>query len=133
MTKKKDPAPPAGKNALEWTIFALSTILVGAIVVILGLDALRWKEGPARLEIVTGEAKVGDGLLQVPIHVTNRGETVAMNVNVEVADPSSPQGTTATVSFDFIPRGATREGRAIFPPDQDPRKLEARISGYELP
>lgn len=133
MSKKQDSDQPAGKNLLEWTVFALSIVLVGAIMVVLGLDVLRWKEGPARLEIVKGEAKVEDGQLRVPIHVANRGETVAINVNLEVADTSSDQGETATVSFDFVPRGATRGGMVIFPPDQDPAKLEARISGYEEP
>jgi uncharacterized protein (TIGR02588 family) len=133
MNTKKDSGRPVGKNLLEWTVFALSTVLVAAIVATLGLDALRWQEGPARLEIVKGDAKVEDGQLRMPIHVTNRGETVAINVNVEVADTSSAAGKTATVSFDFIPRGATREGRVIFPPGQDPATLEARISGYELP
>lgn len=133
MSKKPNPDQTAGKNALEWAVFGISTILVGAIVVILAVDALRWKDGPARLEIVKKEAKVEDGQLRVPVEVTNRGETVAANVTVEVVDTSSVQGRTATVNFDFVPRGATREGRVIFPPDQDPAKLEARISGYEVP
>ncbi|QJE97357.1 hypothetical protein [Luteolibacter luteus] len=125
--------PSEGKNALEWTVFTFSTLLVGAIIVLLGVDTLRWKEGPARLEIVKGDAKTEDGQLRVPIHIINRGETVAVNVTVEVTDTSSAQGKNATVNFDFVPRGAMREGRAIFPPDQDPAKLEARISGYEVP
>lgn len=133
MSKKQDSDQPAGKNLLEWTVFALSIVLVGAIMVVLGLDVLRWKEEPARLEIAKGDAKVEHGQLRVPIHVTNRGETVAINVSLEVADTSSDQGKIATVSFDFVPRGATRKGMVIFPPDQDPAKLEARISGYEEP
>jgi uncharacterized protein (TIGR02588 family) len=133
MSKKQDSSKPAGKNALEWTVFGVSILLVGAIMVILGLDALRWKEGPPRLEIVMGEARAGDGQLVIPVQVTNRGQTVAINVNVEVTDLSSAQRKGAIVAFDFVPRGATREGRAIFPPEQDPAKLEARISGYEVP
>ena len=133
MSKKAESEEPAGKNALEWAVFALSCLLVLGVIVALAMDAIRWEPGPARLEIKMDEAKVEEGQLRVPLSVVNRGASVAINVNVEVVG-RGPQGDrTATVNFDFIPRDATREGVAIFPPDQDPQQLEGRISGYEKP
>jgi len=131
MSREKEEKIPAGKNALEWSVFAVSSLLVLGIIILLGVDALRWGGGPARLEIGLGEAKMEGGQLCVPLRVTNQGDTVAVNVNVDVTAPGGNGAKTASVTFDFIPRGATREGRVIFPPEQDPTKLEARISGYE--
>lgn len=133
MSKKSESEQAAGKNALEWAVFALSMLLVLGVIAALAVDAVRWKPGPARLEIATDAPALEDGQLRVPLSVTNRGDSVAINVNIEVVGHGPKGDRTANLTIDFIPRGATREGFAVFPPDQDPNQLEARVSGYEKP
>ncbi len=130
-TDKK--SQPGGKNALEWIVFALASVLVLAVGGILAYEAAVWEDQPARLEIETGEPVTEGGHLYLPVTVNNRGGTLAVNVNVRVTARGTEGERSVDLRFDFIPRGASREGRAAFPPDQDPAGLEARLAGYELP
>lgn len=134
MKKDEDKAEPAsGKNPLEWAVFAAAAAVVLAVAGLLGLEALQWEGRPARLQIEPGTPTVEDGLLYQPVKVSNRGDTVAINVAVRVTARSAEGDRSVDLRFDFIPRGASREGRATFPPDQDPGQIEARVAGYEVP
>ena len=118
---------------MEWTVFAVSTLLVLAVMAVLGMEALRWGGKPAHLEIKRGDIVMERGRLCLPVTVTNTGDSVAVNVNETVAARGPGGERSVDLIFDFIPRGATREGRAAFPADQDPGQLEVHISGYETP
>lgn len=129
-TKEKDKQP-AGKNALEWTVFGLSAILVLGVMIVLALDALDWKGGPARLEAKLGSPLQENGTLVVPVEITNHGDIAAVDVQVEV---EGGEGTKpASLTLDFVPRGATRGGHVVFPASQNSGDLQVRIMGYQEP
>ena len=130
-TSEKKEQASAGKNALEWTVFGLSTILVLTVIVVLALDALDWKDGPARLEAKLGSPLRENGTVVVPVGVTNHGDIAAVDVQLEV---EGGEGTKpASMTLDFVPRGATRGGHVVFPGGQNPAELEVRILGYQEP
>jgi uncharacterized protein (TIGR02588 family) len=120
-----------GKNALEWTIFGLSSLLVLGVLVFLGLEVVHGAKTPPRLEITLGEpVKAGDRML-VPVAVENRGDSTAASVNVEVSRRKSDE--KAGFSFSHLPRGGRRQGWVAFDAPLQKADLEAQILGYEEP
>ena len=127
--KESKERPPAGKNPLEWTVFGISLLLVLGVVVVLGMEALRWQKTPARLKVELGEPEKRSGEWCVPVKVTNEGEGLASNVEIEVSAGEEQAGLT----MDFVPRGTERLGKVCFPESVDPKTLEGRVLGYEEP
>lgn len=129
MNEKSKERPPAGKNPLEWTVFGLSAILVVGVMVVLGKEALRWKDTPPRLHAELGTAEFQDGSWWVPVKVRNEGEGVAADVAIEV----SAGDETASFTLDFVPRGTERHGRVSFPEATDLRAARVSVTGYQEP
>ncbi len=97
------------KSWLEWTVFALSTLLTIALVGYLVHDAVQNRGTPADVRISLGDPTLTEFGYSVPVKVTNQGETTAREVEVEVATHSNPP-QTATLSFDFLSAEEVREG-----------------------
>jgi uncharacterized protein (TIGR02588 family) len=127
------PPQHTTKNLLEWTVFGISTVLVLTIVALLANAALRIKEGPARLRAETGPAVAENGWFRIPVTITNDGERVASNVDVQVRIGSGAQQREAGFSIDFVPRGATRKGAVSFKGAQMPTDIECEVLGYVEP
>lgn len=129
-----NPSPEhTTKNLLEWTVFGISSLLVLTILILLAKTAIEVKDGPARLRAQTGTPAVKDGWLRIPVTVTNDGESVAANVEVQVCIGSGAERREAGFSIDFVPRGATRNGAVSFKGGQPPTDLECEVLGYEEP
>lgn len=131
--QEKEGNSKPGKNALEWTVFAFSLVLVLSVLGFLGWQASKQKQTAPRLEIaVSSPQKAGENWL-FPIEVQNRGTTTALSVEVEVEWKKT--GETATFSFSELPREGRRRGFVVFAvkngqiPEKD--DLEAKILGYE--
>ena len=127
--KSKEERPPAGKNPLEWSVFGVSLLLVLAVTGVLGMEALRWQGTPARLKVELGQAERRGGEWCVPVKVSNEGEGLASNVEIEVSAGDEKAGLT----LDFVPRGTVREGKVCFPEEVDPGAMKGRVLGYEEP
>lgn len=127
---KKPPASP-GKNALEWTVFGLSCLLVAATLAVLIHGVAVWEDSPARLTVQTGTAYRESGLTWVPVRVTNEGDHAAKNVEIEVVSPSATGEEKASFTVDEVPHGAWREGLVSFAGENLDRVFRARVSGYQ--
>jgi uncharacterized protein (TIGR02588 family) len=127
------PPEHTTKNWLEWTVFGISVALVSTILILLANAAVRTKVGPARLRAETGPAVAENGWLRIPVTITNDGENVASNVDVQVRIGSWEQQREAGFSIDFVPRGATRKGAVSFKGAQMPTDFECEVLGYEEP
>ncbi|HEX8550565.1 MAG TPA: hypothetical protein VF681_03310 [Abditibacteriaceae bacterium] len=116
------------KNALEWSVFALSFALLVGTIGFLVLDARRTGDGAPLLEATTGRATQWQDQWLVPVRIVNRGETVAEEVAVEVKSGEE----SGELAFAFVPRGSSREGFVSF--SKEPQgQLKARVRGYETP
>ncbi len=122
------------KNWLEWSVFALSLVLILATAGILIHEQLSLGEKPAEPHLKLGRPVARDGYFAVPVTVVNRGDETAANVHLSVV-LHLPDGPEETAEFDlpYLPRRATREAWITF--RQDPRagKLEPRVLGYQKP
>jgi uncharacterized protein (TIGR02588 family) len=124
----------AEKNALEWTVFAVSLLLIAAVVGALVLEAARSHDTPPVLRIHTGTATEAAGAWRVPVAITNEGDTTAEGARIEVTlENGGREVERAELTIAFIPRKSKREGWVTF--RHDPRCCEvlARATGFENP
>lgn len=128
---QSEEAPQGGKNALEWTVFALSLVLVLGVLGFLSYEAISGANTPPRLEISLGEpVKAGKQWL-IPVRIENRGATTATSVEIEVSRRGRDE--KAGFSLDHVPRGGARQGWVSFDAPLQKSELEARVLGYQEP
>lgn len=129
MKRDTKDRPPAGKNPLEWAVFGISLLLVLGVIGVLAMEALHWQNTPAKLKVELGTPEQREGEWCVPVRVSNEGEGLASNVEIEVSAGEEKAGLT----MDFVPRGTRRQGKVCFPEGIDPKALKGRVLGYEEP
>ena len=110
--KPKSPDRHPGKNALEWTVFAASALLILAMFAVLALEAMQWEERPPSLAVTLGTPETKEGRRIIPVEVANHGDVAATDIRIELA---GDDGQRAQVLMDFIARHGTRRGRVSFP------------------
>ncbi len=115
------------KNALEWAVFAISLVLVLAVVGTLAVEATEDADGPPRLIVATEAPQSAPSGVRVPVTVRNDGAQTVASVVVEVTDGAE----TTEVTFAYVPRHSTRTGGAFFA--TPPGRLTARVVSYEAP
>ncbi len=121
------------KNALEWTVFGLSAALVLATIGLLIFAEIRREDGPPRLVVMTGTPSLHGGRTVIPVTVTNRGGSVAENVNVRICIGTSDDRREAGFTIDYIPRSATRKGAVSFAGSDPDIVPDCRVLGYGCP
>ena len=108
-------APPR-RNWLEWTVLALSLILIAGVVGTLAREAIGGSGRPPAVDVRVGAPTAADGgRWQVPVVLRNTGDRSARNVTVElVVRRGAPDEARATVLVSFLPAHSVREGTAAF-------------------
>ncbi len=119
------------KNVLEWTVFAISCLLVLTTLVILIMDTPHSSRTPALIAVQAGPAYSEKGLTWIPIEIVNSGGKAAESVQVEARRPSTGEATTITI--DHLPRGATKSGQVSFPGSDAAIAVEVRVASYQEP
>ncbi|MET0402518.1 MAG: hypothetical protein ABW123_08945 [Cystobacter sp.] len=121
-------------NWLEWLVFAVSGLLVTAVVGYLAVDAWTREETPPDLVVTVGTPLAGSGHWRVPITVENRGEETAEEVRVGVDLRQGGQvRERAELTLAYVPRHSRREGWVTFHHQPTRSELEARPLGYAKP
>ena len=133
------------KNALEWTVFAISLVVVLGALGYLTYAAITDTNQPAILVVELGEVEVQEAaadsaaaesaqqppLYNIPVTVHNLGEKTAEEVLVEVTlEVDGEEVETAELTIPLVPYQSTRAGMVAF--KQDPREgqLTAKVVGY---
>jgi uncharacterized protein (TIGR02588 family) len=123
------------KNSLEWVVFSIGLVLVGAVLGYLVYVGLTRGDDPPMIDVQLGTAEVQLGRFVVPVTVENHGDQVAENVTIEV-ELTLPSGEqeTGSIDFDFIPREATRNGWVTFLSDPaTASEVAIHVPGYKQP
>lgn len=120
------------KNAVEWTVFAVSLALTAAVLGALLYEHITAGSGPARLEVTVGAAVASGTSYAVPVDVRNAGDTTAEDVQVSVALIGGA-GETSEVTLPYVPYRSERRGWVVFSRKPSPGQLEARVLGYREP
>jgi uncharacterized protein (TIGR02588 family) len=117
----------AHKNWLEWTVFALSAVLILAVAGVLGYLAVAGERRNPRLEVSLGTPERVPSGYAVPVTVTNTGDITAEEVGVEGGDERGE------LTLAFVPGGSRRQGWVAFTREPDVARLRTRLIGYEQP
>lgn len=122
------------KNWLEWSVFAVSLVLVAGTVGYLIYEGVATGSAPPSIEVRLGTPEQRTHNFIVPVTVINNGDQTAAGLHIEVVmEIGGAEQARAELDLPFLPRHATREGWVTF--DKDPRnaQLKARVLGYEKP
>lgn len=132
MTRKERKE---GKNWLQWLVFGIGAVTTLGLVGVLGWDAATVRSRPPECHVTLGEPVREAKAFRVPVRVENRRGDSAENVRVDVELIRGSEAIeTGSVTFAFLPRGATRDGAVTF--ENDPARVDrvrARCAGYEVP
>lgn len=123
------------KNALEWAVFAVSLVLVGAVLGYLIYVEATGGEAPPVIDVQLGTTERQGERYVIPVTVENHGDQVAENVTVEV-ELVLPSGEpeTGSIDIDFLPRDSKRNGWVTFLSDpEDATEIVIRVPGYKQP
>ncbi|WP_018479167.1 hypothetical protein [Pontibacter roseus] len=123
------------KNALEWTVFAISLLLVLSILAYLGYQVYTDKPSSPDLVVEHYHDPSENAPQRYRVLVHNRGGETAEEVQVELAlQRGGEELETAELSIGFAPKDSKREGWVSF--KNAPGKtdtLVARVMSYKRP
>lgn len=122
------------KNAVEWSVFGLSLLLVVAVGGFLAYDAVAGVDSPPALVVRPGAPVQRGDVLEIPVLVENTGGAAAEDVLVEVTvRQSGGAEERAELTLPLLPRLAVRDGVVSVPSAGAVESVEGRVVGYTLP
>ena len=121
------------KNWLEWSVFALSALLIAAVISFLVYETATIGNAPPDIHVQIGEPQPRTGYFAVPIQVLNKGDHTAEGVHVQVVLKAGGNEETGDFEIAFLPRRGSREAWVTFKSDPRQGTLETRVLGYEKP
>jgi len=120
------------KNALEWTVFGVSVVLITTVLGVLVHEQVTTGDRPAALAIALGEPVASTEGYAVPIEVRNDGDRTAEDVHVEVTLSGSPL-EVSDITVPYVPYRSHRRAWVQFTRDPAGARLTARVLGYREP
>jgi len=123
MAHKSRPEIPP----LEWAIAAIGALIVAAVLVYFGLDAMRADTPPDLVAQVMAVRPASDGWV-VEIRLENRGDRTAADVEVGVIEA----GTRKSVRFELVP-GRSQRFASIVLSSRPTRVPDAEVISFRQP
>lgn len=123
------------KNALEWSVFAFSLLLVLSILAYLSYKAITHEVSPPDLVLVYTSDPSEHAPYRYHVSIINDGGETAEEVNIELTlEKGGEELEAAELQVPFSPKGSRREGWIIFKTDPaEADTLVARVISYKRP
>ncbi|MCA1629691.1 MAG: hypothetical protein LC785_09655 [Acidobacteria bacterium] len=121
------------KNRVEWSVFAVSLVLVLGTLGYLVYEGARADKAAPDIGVRLGTPERRTQDFVVPVFVTNSGDETAEGVQIEVVLEGGAEPERGEFTIAFVPRRATREGWVAFRSDPRGARLTPRVLGYEKP
>lgn len=122
------------KNAVEWSVFALSAIIIALMTGYLAIAAIRGKKIPPDLHITAGAPEATHGGHRIEVNVANKGDVSAEQVRIEVAlRRGDEEVELAELDIIYVPRKSERKGWVTFRNDPRCCALTTRAVSYDAP
>jgi uncharacterized protein (TIGR02588 family) len=131
---KKKSKLPVRPHPIEWIVGIGSSLLVAAVIAIIGYEALTSSGSPPRFTVSRLPPAQGASDGQVRFAISNTADTTAAAVLVH-GEWRRGDGTveTAEVTLDYVPARSTAAGALIFSTDPGSADLSIRAIGYADP
>lgn len=122
------------KNAVEWSVFALSALIVAAIIGFLVSAAIRQEKIPPDLRITTGAATATHAGHRLQVNVKNVGDVSAEQVRIEITlRRGDEEVERAELDIPYVPRKSERTGFVTFRKDPRCCEIASRAMSYDAP
>ena len=122
------------KNAVEWTVFALSALIVAGLIGYLVTAAVRERKMPPDLHITTAPAIGTHAGHKIEVNVKNLGDMSAEQVRIEIAlRRGDEEIERAELDIIYVPRKSERTGFVTFRNDPRCCEVTARAMSYDAP
>jgi uncharacterized protein (TIGR02588 family) len=122
------------KNAIEWSVFAVSALIVGACLGALVVMIAREGNAPPSIVVSVGPAERNEAGYLVPVRARNDGDETAEEVRVEVTlESGGREVEKGELTVAFVPRHSEREGFVVFGRDPACCRIRARAISFERP
>ncbi len=117
------------KNALEWTVFGVSAVLVAGVAA--WLIWLHFSSAPSAvlLRVTPGESRKTDAGYDLAVDVVNAGDVTAEQVRIEVVTPAPGGPERREAEIDFVPYRSRRRVWVAVP--AAPAQATARLLSYQ--
>jgi len=129
------PPPPRQRNVAEWVTFAISLLVLVAIVTLVCYDWLLVKNRPPvlKVELDEGIAEIEEQYYQ-PFTIANSGGSIAESVQVTATlDIPGEAPEIGEQEIDLLSGGESKKGFFIFSHDPRHGHLRLRVASYKLP
>jgi uncharacterized protein (TIGR02588 family) len=121
------------KNWLEWVVFGVSLALTASVLGYLVYEGVHRGDAPPDIALSLGPPERRGEEFVVPVTATNRGDTTAEGLHIEVRLETGGADERGEFTIAFLPRHATRTGWVAFRTDPRSGQLTPRVLGYEKP
>ena len=119
------------KNALEWSVFAISLGLIVVCVGVLGYEQLTRTDRPPHVTAAVAQIVEQPEGFAIEVVVQNGGDRTAENVRIEIVVDGTPERGEAVVAY--VPYRSQRRAWLVLPSDPRHRRLVVRVLGFEEP
>lgn len=120
------------RSTAEWVAFAVSCLVLGAVVALISVDLLTGERGVKLSVEVTGSNPHGDEV-HLSVRVENTGDEPVADVQVVAELTVGEETTEADLVVDFLAGGASEELVFVFPSDPAEGDLSLRVAAYRRP
>lgn len=121
-----------GRPAVEWIVGIASAVLVAALILFLGYEALLTDTRPPELSAVVEGIEQSEKGTVVSVAVTNRGDEAASAVTVlALPREESADIPPKEIEFDYIAGGAVRHGAFVF--SRRVASVDVEVGGFTEP
>lgn len=123
------------KNWLEWTVFAISAVILILIFGFLGFKVITTEGDPAIVEVQLGSPQHQGDYYAVPLTIRNGGGQSVEDVQIDVTlIEGGTERETASITIPFLPRESTREGWVAFSSDPaEADEIQPQVVSYVVP
>jgi uncharacterized protein (TIGR02588 family) len=102
------------KNWIEWSVFALSALLISFVIGFLVYESATIGNAPPDIRVQLGPPEARAGYFAVPVEATNSGDQTAEGVQIEVTLQTGGKEETGSFEIAFLPRRGSREAWVTF-------------------
>lgn len=125
------------RSAAEWTVLAISAIVVALLVGAALYEHYGQEEPPGiriAVELSLDQAEARDGLTYIPFIVRNTGrlpaESVVIRFEIKLGEETVEE---STAEFAFLPNSGSVEGELVTALDLSTHTIEAQVATVQVP
>lgn len=133
--KDRDESEP--RTAAEWTVLAVSALVVALLVGAALYEHFAQDEPPGvriTVELALDQAEARDGLTYIPFTVVNSGREPAENVQIRFEIKQGDETVEeSTTEFGFLPNSGSAEGELVTTLDLSTHTVQAQVATIQKP